>query len=93
MDMWRGYETWLVCYGMACSLEWERRMSQEAELTRIFRKYLETADLSQPFPWWVGDATLRLAHRSNMIGIDPEYYLNLWPGMIEGLDLAWPTQE
>lgn len=93
MNMWRGKETWLVCFGMACSLEWEHRMDQKAELTEVFRKYLDTADLTQPFPSFVGDGSIMASHRSNLLPINPSYYQDLYPGVVAGLEIAWPTQQ
>lgn len=91
--MWQEYPTWVAGYGMAICLEWELRSEKSSEITKLFEEYLDVADLTDTYPRWLGDSLLHSSHRSNMIKLDPDHYMKLWPGVIEGMPLAWPKEE
>lgn len=90
--MWEDYPSWLAAYGMAICSEWSSQADRETELTELFRTHIEVTDLTDTYPLWLGDSLLHLSHRSNMIKLNPEHYLKLWPGIVEGLPLAWPAE-
>ena len=87
--MWKNYPSWVACYGMATSLEWEARSNKKSEITEMFRHHLDVADVTDPYPPWLGDSVLHLSHRSNMIRLDPDHYMTLWPDLPEGLPLVF----
>lgn len=93
LRMWRDYPTWVAAYGMAICLEWEKTSDRPSELTQLFRDYLDVIDVTEDYPRWLGDSMLHMSHRSNMIKLDPDRYMKLWPGVIEGMPLMWPKEE
>ncbi len=93
VKMWRDYPMWVATFGVAVCLEWEGRSERSSQLTKFFIESLDVMDLTDPYPFWLGDPVLHLSHRSNMIRLAPDHYQKLWPGVVEGIPLVYPTYE
>lgn len=85
-DMWRGYESALVLYGLAVCHEW-----------RIVRGYADEtwgkfADLvcdGPHRPPWAGDKDVHRSHRSNLIRKDSRYK-QVFPNQAANWPYLWP---
>ena len=89
--MWRGYEWWLMLYGLMVCQEWERRGFKdtcEQKIIAIGDKYSRE---TQNFPPWINTEFIT-AHRSNLIRKNPEYYSHKWPDTPKDLPYIWPVK-
>lgn len=90
--MWTGHLPVLVAYGNAMCREHRLRQGGPTELENRFREAAASVDLENfKYPEWLGLSELHVAHRSNMIRLNPEHYQAQWPGVPEGLPLVWPA--
>ncbi len=93
VQMWRDSPMWLAAYGMAVCREWEIQADRASDLTNVFQDYIGSViDITERYPRWLGDSLVHLSHRSNMIRLNPEHYSRQWPGVVEGMPLAWPVE-
>ena len=89
VNMWRGYETALALYGAAICLEWIERGYNDTQLPwfqeRISNNYIE-------LPPWLGIEEFHIAHRSNLLRKDYDYYSQFWPDIPDDIPYWWPTE-
>ena len=92
--MWMGYVPALTLYGLAMVDEWTSRGGADTTREKItefapqaaHRAYAEKI----PMPPWLGDADLHLSHRSKLIGKEPRFYTEVFPGTPADLEYVWP---
>jgi hypothetical protein len=94
--MWRGHEFSLLMYQKAVCDEWVHNLNfSDNCLTRTAHLYFSHADLSplsdHSDPPWLGDKAFHLAHQSNLVRKDPEYYRKYFPDVPDNLPYIWPT--
>lgn len=89
--MWRGHEIALATYGYAMCSEWIARGYRDT-LRGTFANVIREGvpDQQGRLPWLTVDFCL--AHRSNLIRKDPDYYGPLWPGVPMTLPYIWPIR-
>lgn len=95
--MWRGFTPALVCYGLACIEEWERRgrldstRAQLLEFTGgrvpVWEQLLDRGEL----PPWLGHSPVHISHQSALVRKAPEIYRPLFPEVPDDLPYLWPS--
>ena len=83
--MWDGYVPALAAYGVAVCDVWISLGYKDTCRSR----FLDLADPSASRPPWFGREDFHLAHRSNLIRKDPEYYGQRWPEVPNDLPYLW----
>lgn len=92
--MWDGHLPALVSYGLVMTDEWisQGRADTVREKIRDFAPEvdgLEQGDLD--LPPWIGDEVFHLAHRSNLIRKDAEFYVPRFGDIRDDLPYVWPA--
>lgn len=96
VKMWRHHCFHLVAYGETVCLEWQRRGYSDTLHPRISRfrlaEFLHPQEDGAP-PWLLGNAGARfcLAHQSNLVRKNPEYYRQYFPTVPDNLPYVWPV--
>lgn len=95
--MWRGYEWSLLSYQAAVCNMWTGDCGfKDTCLPKTIDLYFHhvdyTGDLIYKDPPWLGDKAFHLAHQSNLLRKDPEYYGKRFPGVPDDLPYIWPVQ-
>lgn len=88
--MWDGYEGALCSYGASICYEWSWCRGYKDTLLGYFLRMQMDCD-SIALPPWIGDESLHMSHRSNLIRKSPEYYGNIWPDVPDDLPYIWPV--
>lgn len=95
--MWRGHNTALVEYGLACCKEWVDRGYNDT-LTEYFleKRMYYTGDRKGGiehinYPVWLGLDEFHKSHRSMLIKKDRDHYKPHFPYTEEGLEYHWPV--
>lgn len=86
--MWRGHEYALGEYGLAICNEWKDRGYNDTCYDKIsieMAKFLDTGN-----PKWIGDEDFHLAHKSNLLRKDFDFYSKFWPDIAADLPYIWP---
>lgn len=109
VQMWKGYEYRLTCYGVVVCSEWIARgfndTCRDKILDHQWRLYYELETLwgvnsigivdraHKPYPTWLGNEAFHASHRSNLLRKSPEHYSQF--GWTEPHDLPyiWPTKQ
>ena len=89
--MWQGCEMALAVYGLAICDEWKKRGfadTCEEKILTIGKKYAHQPRL---YPVWL-NADFIIAHRSNLIRKNPDYYAHKWPDTPRDLPYIWPVK-
>lgn len=92
--MWAGYELQLCHYGVAICTEWRQRGYRDVLLDWFNEATWRALGCRQGDrrPWWFGDPTFHLSHRSNLLRKNPTHYRPLWPNDPDDLDYYWPVR-
>jgi hypothetical protein len=92
--MWMGHVPALTLYGLAMVDEWISRGGDDTTRDKIAEFAPQAAHPAYaakiPMPPWLGDPELHLSHRSKLIGKDPRFYANVFPGTPADLEYVWP---
>ena len=91
--MWRGYLPALVAYGLAMTDAWTARGRPDTVRPQLLEFAPEVDGVAQDglgLPPWLGDPAFHLAHRSNLVRKDPEFYRPLFGGIPDDLPYIWP---
>jgi hypothetical protein len=92
--MWRGYLPALVSYGLIMTDEWIAQGRNDTVREKI-RAFAPDADgavgRELDLPPWIGDEAFHLAHRSNLVRKDPEFYLPRFGDVPDNLPYIWPV--
>lgn len=109
VQMWKGFEYRLTCYGIIVCEEWTKRGFNDTCFDKILdhqgRLYYELKALwgvnsigivdraHKPYPTWFGNEAFHASHRSNLLRKSPEHYSQF--GWTEPHDLPyiWPTKQ
>jgi hypothetical protein len=94
--MWRGYLPALVAYGLAMTGEWIRTGHPDTVRPQLlaFAPEIEDVPLSDlELPPWFGDEAFHLAHRSNLVRKDPEFYRPRFGDIPDDLPYIWPASD
>lgn len=92
--MWTGYLPALVAYGLAVTDAWVAAGHQDATRDRILEFAPDVDGVAQSqleLPPWLGDETLHLSHRSNLLRKDPEFYRPKFGDIPDDLPYVWPV--
>lgn len=93
--MWGGHEASLLHYQEAVCNEWVNvRGYQDTclEKTRaIFETHTPMWGTNDDVPPWFGDVELHLAHQSNLVRKNREFYKPIFPDVQEGLEYIYPV--
>lgn len=89
--MWRGYEPALATYGVLTCLNWIGRGYNDTCLEKIAAYFDVFGPFAGELPPWFGDPAFHLAHRSNLIRKNPDFYRPLWPDVPDDLPYVWPA--
>ncbi len=97
--MWRGHRPALMAYQDAVCDEWEARGFADtcraktlADLDRVAADGAAYRSGRYEPPSWLGMTDFHLAHRSNLLRKDPEYYGARFPGVAPDLEYVWPSR-
>ena len=96
VNMWRGYERWLLQYGheiclqcnvlkIADNVGWLNRFSNEMA-KRGFK------EMEKDKPFWLGRTDFHLSHQSNLLRKDPIYYGQFFRDVPNNLPYIWPSR-
>lgn len=93
--MWRGCERALYAYVQAICCEWQGRGYKDSVSDKIWTICLDEGVFHEPLilPPWLGREDFHLAHKSNLIRKDPEFYGRLWPDVPADLPYVWPVRK
>lgn len=98
--MWRDHELSLMAYHRAIVHEWhDVRGYKDTTLLKALNILDEARDdhgwvpnvYGDAEPAWLGDDAFHLAHQSNLVRKDPEFYAPLFPGVSPDLEYIWPV--
>jgi hypothetical protein len=93
--MWGGHEESLLHYQEAICHEWvDVRGYQDTCLEKtytIFETYAPMWGTNDDVPFWFGDVELHLAHQSNLVRKNRDYYKPIFPNVQEGLEYIYPV--
>lgn len=85
--MWRGYESALALYSLACLRELECRGRSYPHHITFFAQFVT----NQSMPPWLGDPDFHRSHRSNLTRKDPKWYGQFWDEPND-LPYVWPVR-
>lgn len=91
--MWAGRLPALVAYGLAMTDAWTALGRADTVRDQLLEFAPEVDGMPQgaiPMPYWLGDEAFHLAHRSNLVRKDPEFYRPLFGGVPDDLPYVWP---
>lgn len=93
VKMWRGYEPYLInIYLQAMIGEWSSRGFKNIKVLDHLDQLTQlTRDDEVIAPSWLGDYSLIISHRSNLIRKKPDFYGPLWPDVPDDLEYIWPV--
>ncbi len=91
VNMWRGYEDFLLRYGAAMCLEWKNRGYKDNMLSKFWNN-INFHELIK-LPIWLGDDYLHKSHQSNLLRKDYNYYKQFNWNVPINLEYFWPTKE
>jgi len=102
--MWRGRTPALVAYGLATVRVWRERGFADTTHTLIAEFAPDVVGVPQEelaragmLPSWVGDETVHLSHRSNLLAKEPDFYRPLFQPLFgaepEDLPYVWPEPD
>jgi hypothetical protein len=102
--MWRGRTPALVAYGLASVRVWRERGFADTTHTLIAEFAPDVVGVPQEelaragmLPSWVGDETVHLSHRSNLLAKEPDFYRPLFQPLFgaepEDLPYVWPEPD
>ena len=89
VKMWKGFERWLILYGVLMCQEWKRRGYKDTCEEKIRQKCRIFA-LDVPPPSWLGNTQFHMSHRSNLIRKNKEFYKKYWPDVKGDIPYLWP---
>ncbi len=91
--MWTGFECWLMSYQFAVCREWVARGYKDTclEKTLAIHRESEMCENDPPPPQWLGERPFHLAHRSNLVRKNPDYYRQFFPDIADDLPYIWPV--
>jgi hypothetical protein len=81
--MWKGHEEALKLYMCVMIEEWIRRGYKNT----MERPIVHIAHCNNP--WWVGNYDFHIAHQSNLVRKNPDYYIPIF-GNIPEMPYFWP---
>lgn len=92
VKMWTGHEEALLQYQDAICREWVARGYRDNvcwdQTVDIFGRMTRRSSLE--LPEWIGMDEFHIAHQSNLLRKDPEYYGPYFPGVPHDLEYVWP---
>ncbi|GAA1346250.1 MSMEG_6728 family protein [Arthrobacter roseus] len=89
--MWMGHVPALTAYGLAMVDQWIEQGHDDSTRSKIQEFTPATPSREDPvMPPWLGDPAFHLAHRSNLIRKDPDFYLPVFDGVPQDLPYIWP---
>ena len=93
--MWRGYEYALCIYGIKICTEWINRNYKDNQLAWFSAKVddLSAKGHALVFPHWFNDFNFHLAHRSNLLRKNPDYYGKFNWNVPSDLPYIWPSEK
>lgn len=94
--MWRGYLPALVGYGLAMTDAWIAQGRPDTVRAQLLEFAPEVDGVPQhdlELPPWLGDDAFHLAHRSNLVRKDPEFYRPRFGDIPADLPYLWPASE
>lgn len=92
--MWKGYERSLAKYAYALACEMGKRKHWKPEVVARWKKYWLYEITKHPDtgnPPWLGDENFHVAHQSNLIRKDPNFYKSKFPNVPDDLPYIWPV--
>lgn len=92
--MWDGHLPALVSYGLVVTDEWiaQGRADTVREKIRVFAPEVDGLTQNElDLPPWIGDEAFHLAHRSNLVRKDPEFYIPRFGDVPDDLPYVWPV--
>jgi hypothetical protein len=94
--MWRGYLPALVAYGLAMTDAWTATGRADTVRPQLLEFAPRVDGMSQgelELPPWLGDPAFHLAHRSNLLRKEPEFYRPLFGDDPDDLPYLWPDSD
>ncbi|MDF2491527.1 MAG: hypothetical protein K0Q58_105 [Microbacterium sp.] len=93
--MWAGYVPALVSYGLAMVDAWvalDHPDTVGPQLREFAPDVVGVPQDEVDMPWWLGDETFHLSHRSNLVRKDPEFYRPRFGSVPDDLPYVWPAR-
>lgn len=94
--MWRGHEAALVYYHECIIFEWAgERGYKDTTLQSMWDLYHEhrPPQSTATMPWWMGMEEFHIAHQSNLIRKDRDWYFPIFGKVPDNLPYLWPDAE
>lgn len=92
--MWAHRLPALVAYGLAMTDAWVARGHADTVRPQLLAFAPEVDGMPQDairMPDWLGDEAFHLAHRSNLVRKDPEFYRAAFGDIPDDLPYVWPA--
>lgn len=97
--MWQEHPGGLAAYSRALAIEMGRRKKEDGspkwrpEVVQRWSTFWhkQAKRLNTQPPPWLGDESLHLSHRSNLLRKMPEHYRQYWPDERDDLPYVWPV--
>lgn len=86
--MWRGHEFQLAEYGIAICRAWISHGYKDTCLNKI--SVIQSNLKDTGLPKWFGNVDFHLAHQSNLLRKDKDFYSKFFPNVPDNLPYIWP---
>ncbi len=74
VKMWKGYEGYLILYGMIICQEWRKRGYKDKMLKRFLNAFYTSPGLKMEPPKWLGNKPFHSIHRSVLLAKNHKWY-------------------
>lgn len=92
VKMWKGYEMFLLMYGIAICQEWIDRGFKDNQLNWFLQKLFNGKNQAfTDLPKWWKNKKFHVSHRSNLVRKKPEHYSKFEWNVPDNLEYVWPT--
>lgn len=95
VQMWKGYEFYLLMYGQAICQAWKDKGFKDSLLVKFNIECSNWiyAKKTQTKPYWLGNEKFHSAMRSNLLRKNKEWYSQFGWTEPDNLPYYWPTKE
>jgi len=92
VKMWKEYEGCLLTYQVTICNHWSLRGFKDTCLEKT-EALVEGLNLNYKNPPWLGSSDFHLAHQSNLLRKDFDWYSRFFTDVPEDLPYFWPSKE
>ena len=92
VQMWRGHDMALACYGWWVCREWRMRGYQDTLFGWFNQIYISGSIYTIHKPSWCGDGRFHASHRAALLAKDPAHYSQFGWTETPAINYWWPTK-